>query len=129
MITDHPIELPGRMSIRAGESAGVDQTYTAFVGGDRWFTCHWTGHVDLDGIGRIASDEIELYSEGVLLQTLQTRPSISPQTGSQNMVANSIDRIVAARPGWRTVAELAPAHPGTYAFPPSNEASNKPPRT
>jgi hypothetical protein len=27
------------------------------------------------------------------------------------MVANSIERIVAARPGWRTVAELAPAHP------------------
>ncbi len=74
--------------------------------------------MDLDGIGRVASDEIQLYSAGVLLQTLQARPSISPQSGSQNMVANSIDRIIAARPGWRTVAELAPAYPGAYAFAP-----------
>ena len=29
--------------------------------------------------------------------------------GSQNMVINSIERIIQAQPGWVTVAELAPA--------------------
>jgi hypothetical protein len=111
VITQRAIDLPGRLSINPGESAGVDQTYTAFVGGSRWFTCHFLGHVDLGDLGRIAGDDIELHRAGALVHTLQIRPGISPQAGSQNMVANSIERIVDARPGWRTVAELAPAHP------------------
>jgi 4-hydroxy-tetrahydrodipicolinate reductase len=111
VMTLRAIDLPGRLSIKPGESAGVDQTYSAFVGGNRWFTCHFFGHVDLGDIGRVAGDDIELYRAETLLHTLQIRPGIPAQAGSQNMVANSIDRIVDARPGWRTVAELAPAHP------------------
>ena len=34
--------------------------------------------------------------------------------GSQNMVINSIERIVQAQPGWVTVAEIAPALPLGY---------------
>jgi hypothetical protein len=29
--------------------------------------------------------------------------------GSQNMIINSIERIIQAQPGWVTVAEIAPA--------------------
>jgi len=104
-------EITGRFRIRPGESAGVDQTYTAFVSGARWFTCHFFGHVDLASVGKTAADDITLSRGDALLQRLQITPGIPAQRGSQYMLANSIDRIIAARPGWRTVAELLPAFP------------------
>jgi hypothetical protein len=111
VITRSEIALPGRFPIRAGESAGVDQTYTAFVSGARWFTCHFFGHVDLASLGKTAADHITLRRGDAIVQSLQITPGIPAQRGSQYMLANSIDRIVAARPGWRTVAELPPAFP------------------
>ena len=111
VITRSEIALPGRFPIRPGESAGVDQTYTAFVSGARWFTCHFFGHVDLASLGKTAADHITLRRGDAIVQSLQITPGIPAQRGSQYMLANSIDRIVAARPGWRTVAELPPAFP------------------
>jgi 2,4-diaminopentanoate dehydrogenase len=109
--SESALELPGRFSIRPGESAGVNQTYTAYSDGRRWYTCHFLGHVDLKRLGKSPGDEVELWRGGVLVQSLQIRPGIAPQLGSQSMVTNSVERIVNARPGWRTVAELTPAHP------------------
>jgi len=111
VITETEINLAGRFSIKPGESAGVDQTYTGFVRGTRWFTCHFFGHVDLARIGKTTADDIEFSRGDALVQTFQIRPGVTAQMGSQHMLANSIDRIVSARPGWRTVAELLPAHP------------------
>jgi hypothetical protein len=39
------------------------------------------------------------------------RPGVDAQIGSSNMVANSVERVIAARPGWVTVAEMQPAYP------------------
>jgi len=111
VITETEINLAGRFSIKPGESAGVDQTYTGFVRGTRWFTCHFFGHVDLARIGKTPADDIDFSRGDALVQTFQIRPGVTAQMGSQHMLANSIDRIVSARPGWRTVAELLPAHP------------------
>jgi hypothetical protein len=36
---------------------------------------------------------------------------MNPQSGSASIVANSVRRVVAAAPGWRTVADLPPAFP------------------
>jgi hypothetical protein len=36
---------------------------------------------------------------------------MNPQSGSASIVANSVRRVVAASPGWTTVAELPPAVP------------------
>jgi len=111
VITDVPLDVPGRFSIAAGQSAGVDQTYTAFVGGEAWFTAHFYGHVDLAGQALARTDDIDLSLDGQRYQSIQVRPGFGAQVGSQNVTANSIDRIIAARPGWVTVAELAPAFP------------------
>src|SRR5205085_5285659 len=100
VITQAEIDLPGRFRIRPGESAGVDQTYTAFVSVARWFTYHFFGHVDLASVGKTAADDITLSRGDALLQRLQITPGIPAQRGSQYMLANSIDRIIAARPGW-----------------------------
>jgi hypothetical protein len=117
IISDTVIDLPGRFVIRPGESAGVDQTYTAFVKGARWFTCDFFGHVNPEAIGALPSDEIRLTRGDRLVHSLQIRPGIPSQRGSQFMLANSIERIVNARPGWRTVAELVPAYPSVAARP------------
>ena len=101
--------------IASGESAGVDQTYTGFVQGARWFTCHFFGHVAPETIGARPSDEIRLMRGDALVHSLQVLPGLPSQRGSQCMIANSIERIVNARPGWRTVAELAPAYPSLAA--------------
>lgn len=111
LLAEKEIDLPHRFIVAPGESAGVNQTYTAFVDGRPWFTSHFYGHVDLPGIGRRAMDEIELSLDGEIFQTIQLKPGINSQIGSQNMVANSIERIINARSGWVTVAQMEPAYP------------------
>lgn len=106
------IEIPGRFSVRAGESAGVDQTYTALVMGRPWFICHFYGHVALERVGREPTDDIDLTHKRRPYQSLKLRPGVNAQVGSQNMTANSVERVLAARPGWVTLAEMAPAFPG-----------------
>lgn len=111
VITKKEIDLPGRVTVRAGESAGVNQTYSAYVGGKAWFESHFYGHIDLPSLGKTAIDEIELSLEGKVFQKIQLTPGIGSQVGSQNMVANSIERIIRARSGWVTTAEMQPAYP------------------
>ncbi len=111
LITDYEIDLPNRFIIAAGESAGVNQTYTASVNGKPWFVSHFYGHVDLAGINKTAMDEIELSLDGKVFQTITLKPGIGSQVGSKNMVANSIQRILAAPDGWVTVAHMEPAFP------------------
>jgi hypothetical protein len=111
IITEKEINLSGRFNIAAQESAGVNQTYTAFVHAKPWFTAHFFGHVDLPGLGRSSMDEIELSLDGKVFQTIQINPGIGSQVGSQNMVANSVQRILHARSGWITTAELELAYP------------------
>ena len=111
LITEKEIDLPNRFVIAAGESAGVNQTYTAKVNGKPWFVSHFYGHVDLAGINKSAQDEIELSLDGKVFQTITLKPGINSQIGSKNMVANSIQRILAAPHGWVTVAHMEPAFP------------------
>lgn len=111
LITEKVIDLPDRFVIAAGESAGVNQTYTAKVNGQTWFVSHFYGHVDLPSIGKSAVDEIELSLDGKVFQTITLKPGIGSQVGSKNMVANSIQRILAAPHGWVTVAHMEPAFP------------------
>ena len=97
LIAECDIDLPNRFVVKKGESAGVNQTYTAHVDGKPWFVSHFYGHVDLPGIQKEAMDEIELSLDGKVFQTIQLKPGIGSQIGSQNMVANSIKRILSAR--------------------------------
>jgi hypothetical protein len=111
VITDTAIDIPGRFRVEPGESAGVDQTYTAIVAGKPWFVAHFFGHVDLPALRREPSDDIDLTLKRRPFQSIKLRPGVAAQVGSSNMVANSVERVLAARPGWVTVAEMQPAYP------------------
>jgi 4-hydroxy-tetrahydrodipicolinate reductase len=108
LVAPSEIALP-QLAISAGHSAGVRQVYTALVDGEPWYTATFTGHVDLDMAGLTARDEIVSQAGPGLRCTLE--PGIGAQRGSAAMVANSIDRVLSAPPGWLTVADLPPARP------------------
>ena len=115
VLTPRPISVAGKLDVPAGWSAGVDQTYTAWAEGEPWFVADFFGHVDLPSVDRAPSDDIELTHAGHVLQTLALRPGVNAQIGSTNMVANSVERVLSARPGWVTVAQMVPAFPAPYS--------------
>jgi len=115
VLATQDIELPGKLTIKSGESAGVSQTYTGIVDGKPWFIAHFFGHVALNMIKKDSGDDIDLMLNQKPIQSIKLRPGIGAQVGSQNMVANSINRIISARPGWVTVAEMSPAFPAPVA--------------
>jgi hypothetical protein len=96
--------------VRPGESAGFRQRYVGVVGGRPWFEALFLGHVDPEGAGLQTRDEISITGDGPPLR-LAVEPGINPQAGAPSVIANSLERLVAAEPGWRTVADLPPAHP------------------
>ena len=114
LITEVPIDIPGRFEVHAGQSAGVEQRYKAYVGREPWFVAEFFGHIALAAVGREPSDDIELWLGGAKFQTLSLRPGVDAQIGSANMIANSVERVLAARPGWVTVAEMIPAFPAPH---------------
>lgn len=109
MVTDEEISLPDSRTIRPGHTAGVDQTYRAVDQGQAWYTAQFIGHVAPATLGLQLADVIVLHRGDNVVQEVRATPSFPSQTGSQHVLANSVDRVIAARPGWLTVADLPPA--------------------
>jgi 4-hydroxy-tetrahydrodipicolinate reductase len=108
-----PDETPfgrGRL-IPAGCTVGVDQTYRAVDDSGTWFTAQFVGHVAPVASGLELRDEIVVHRGEDVLQQIRATPCFASQSGSQHVLANSIDRVVDAAPGWLTVADLPPAGP------------------
>jgi 2,4-diaminopentanoate dehydrogenase len=101
--------VAAHISVPPGETAGFRQFYTGVVDGDPWFECIFVGHLDPSSIGEPARDSIAVA--GVTPLRFVIEPGLNPQTGSAAVIANSLRRIVAAPPGWLTVADLPPAVP------------------
>jgi hypothetical protein len=99
------------LTVAAGQTAGFRQRYAAITADGRtWFEALFTGHVAPAQIGLEPRDAIAIrgpYGDINLAAT----PGINPQIGSASAVANSIRRLVAAPPGWITIAGLPPAVP------------------
>jgi 4-hydroxy-tetrahydrodipicolinate reductase len=96
--------------VRSGETAGFRQRYAAWSGGRLWFEALFTGHVAPPEIGQEPRDAMTIRGPygGV---NMAVTPGMNPQSGSSSIVANSLRRVVAAAPGWTTVADLPPAVP------------------
>ena len=93
-----------------GRTVGFRQLYTGSTAGRAWFEAEFLGHTDLASAGLAPRDVIRI-DDGVSLRTTTIEPGVPSQEGSVAMIANSIDRVLAAPPGWLTVAELPPARP------------------
>lgn len=99
------------LTVPPGESAGFRQRYCGTVNGHPWFEALFLGHLDPEGVGHSPRDTIQITGDfGPPLQ-LRVEPGVNPQVGAPRIVANSLERLVAAPPGWITVADLPPAAP------------------
>ncbi len=93
-----------------GRTAGFHQTYTGSTQGRAWFVAEFIGHVDPAAQGLEPRDTV-VIDDGVSPRTVTIDPGVPSQEGSASVIANSIDRVLAAPSGWLTVAALPPAHP------------------
>jgi 4-hydroxy-tetrahydrodipicolinate reductase len=97
------------VTVPAGSTAGFEQRYLGIAGGELWFEALFTGHLDPASLGSPPRDEIWIEGEPPL--HYEVVPGFNAQSGSSALVANSVRRVAAARPGWITVADLPPAAP------------------
>lgn len=96
----------------AGTTVGIDQVYRAIDSAGRaWFTARFIGRAGLDAHGLTSGDVIRFERPHLEAFECTLSPGIGSQVGSQAMISSSVDRVVAARPGWLTVADLPPAFP------------------
>ncbi len=109
VVTDQAIALSDGRTIDAGLTAGVDQTYRAVEQGHTWYTAKFVGHVAPASAGLHLADAITLHRGDEIVQEVRATPCFPSQAGSQHVLANSVDRAIAAPPGWLTVADLPPA--------------------
>ena len=109
LIATKGVTLADGRLIAAGLTAGVDQTYRAFVDGRPWYTAHFVGHVQPAEAGLAVQDVITLLRGDEIVHEVQVRPGFPAQSGSQHVLANSVDRVIAAPAGWLTVSDLPPA--------------------
>ena len=100
----------GDMVVSPGESAGFRQQYVGMCQDRPWFQAFFLGHIDPQGTGHPPRDEIVITSDAPTLR-VAIEPGINPQAGAPRVIANSLERLVAASPGWVTVGDLPPATP------------------
>lgn len=93
-----------------GRTAGFQQVYTGSTGGRAWFVADFIGHVAPASEGLVPRDAV-FIDDGTSARTTSIEPGVPSQEGSVASIANSIDRVIAAPPGWLTVADLPPAFP------------------
>ncbi len=92
-----------------GRTAGFVQRYVALVAEQPWFTADFTGHVTPAAAGLATRDVIEVDATPPV--RMEIAGGLPSQAGSAAVLANSVARVVAAPPGWVTVAQLPPALP------------------
>lgn len=109
LVTSRTLTLPDGRTILQGRTVGVDQTYRASDRDGVWFTAQFVGHVSPRSAGLDLADVITLHRRSETVQELRATPCFPSQSGSQHVLANSIDRVIAAPAGWLTVADLPPA--------------------
>jgi len=100
--------LNGHLAVHAGETAGFIQRTRGIVDGAPWIDAEFIAHIDPASVGLAAEDSL-LVNGGNPIH-LVISPGCQPQRGVAAMVANCIPRLVEARAGFLTVADLAIPH-------------------
>ncbi|MDA1128936.1 MAG: NADP-binding protein [Chloroflexi bacterium] len=96
------------IGVEAGQTGGFIQRSTGLVNGQPWISAEFVAHVDPPAVGFTPADAISIEGYNPLDMTI--RPGCNPQLGTAAMVANCIPRVIEARPGLLTVADLALPH-------------------
>ena len=107
LVADRPHDGE-HLRVEPGTTAGFVQRYRAICDGRAWMAAEFIAHVDPPAAGHEPSDAIRI--DGYNALNLAINPGCQPQLGTAAMIANVMPRLVEARPGYLTVADLALPH-------------------
>ena len=107
LVADRPFDGE-HLRVEPGTTAGFVQRYRAVCDGRPWMAAEFIAHVDPPAAGHEPSDSIRI--DGYNALNLAINPGCQPQLGTAAMIANVMPRLVEARPGYLTVADLALPH-------------------
>jgi hypothetical protein len=96
------------LTVDVGQTAGFIQRVHGVVEGRPWIAAEFVAHVAPHSIGLDAQDVIAI--DGYNPINIVINPGCNPQRGSVAMLANCIPRLIDAKPGFLTVADLALPH-------------------
>jgi 4-hydroxy-tetrahydrodipicolinate reductase len=97
-----------RLAVRPGTTGGFIQRSAAIVDGAAWMSAEFIAHVDPESVGHPTADAFSIVGYNPINITIS--PGCQPQLGTAGMIANCIPRVVEARAGFLTVADLAIPH-------------------
>ncbi len=97
-----------RLAVEPGTTGGFIQRSAAIVEGAPWMSAEFIAHVEPESVGYQTADSFTIAGYNPINITIS--PGCQPQLGTAGMIANCIPRVVAAPPGFITVADLAIPH-------------------
>lgn len=115
LIAERPYQL-AEYEISPGETAGVVQDATGWVGERPWLRFDLSLHVDPKSVGIQTRDHIRIEGENTLDVTIQ--PGTTSILTTSALLVNSIPAVLSAPPGLYTAADLLPTAPWLGANPP-----------
>ncbi len=115
LIAERPYQL-AEYVVSPGETAGVVQDATGWVGGRPWLRFDLSLHVDPESVGIQTRDHIRIEGENTLDVTIQ--PGTQSILTTSALLVNTIPAVLSAPPGLYTAADLLPAAPWLGARPP-----------
>ena len=115
LIAERPYQL-AEYEISPGETAGVVQDATGWVGERPWLRFDLSLHVDPASVGIQTRDHIRIAGENTLDVTIQ--PGTTSILTTSALLVNSIPAVLSAPPGLYTAADLLPTAPWLGASPP-----------
>ena len=115
VMADRPYRLREYV-VSPGETAGVVQEATGWVGGKPWLRFDLSLHVDPGSVGVRTRDRIRIEGDNTIEVT--TNPGTQSILTTSALLVNTIRSVLAAPPGLYTAADLLPAAPWLGAVPP-----------
>jgi 4-hydroxy-tetrahydrodipicolinate reductase len=99
----------GNLHIAPGQTVGFIQRVIGSAGGKPWYQAEFIGHANPTKAGFEVQDSFDIRGYPDFHFSIQ--PGCNPHTTSAAIVANSLQRVVEAKPGLATIADLPPAFP------------------
>jgi 4-hydroxy-tetrahydrodipicolinate reductase len=103
------------LEIAPGQTVGFLQRVVGMSKGKPWYQAEFVGHATPREAGLEVMDSFDI--EGYPELHFAVKPGFNPHFTSAAMVANSLRRVVDAKPGLVTIADLPPAFPSPANVP------------
>lgn len=105
VISEHDFDTTS-LSVKAGETAGFIQRTVGYIGNEAWIEAEFIPQVG-GAVEREFAVEDSISISGLNPVSISIKPACHPQLGTAAMICNCLPRVIEARAGFITVADLA----------------------